>query len=361
MKKIISFLLAFTMVLSVSMIAGCNNPESNEPQYETAYSYDDTYHWRNEIGGTGYTDYSKHRDEGGMCVCGMYYDATDFLEFRRLEPSEGLGTGYAVSRFKGDEYGAYVHVEIPTHFQDLEDDEPLPVLKLDNYLFSIPDNPGIVSIESIKLNDGLKYIGTACFNGTMLTEIVIPDSVTGRIYNTFGGSMFLKRVVIGNGITTIYAYTFYDCPALEEVILGESVKEIKHRAFGLTPELKSIVFPKSLVSLPEYSIYATSTKTHVTINQAASFKDVYFNITEDEYNELIIPDLPRDSHGAVLVNGIPHDPDPSQKCPDCTANNRPAFSGWTTYGYHASWNSSHANLHFKGTWHYDENGKPVAN
>ena len=124
MKKLLSFLLSLTLVFSVSTMLGCNGPEEdNSPKYDTAYSYNDTHHWRNQINGTDRIDYAEHRDDDGRCECGIYYDATDFLEFRRLSPTEGLGDGYAVSKFLGDEFGAYVHIEVPSYYQDYEDEE----------------------------------------------------------------------------------------------------------------------------------------------------------------------------------------------------------------------------------------------
>jgi hypothetical protein len=289
----------------------------------------------------------------------MYYDATDFLEFRRLYPTEGLGDGYAVSKFLGDEFGAYVHVEVPSYYQGYEDEEALPVLKIDDNVFNSSKNPQNIAIESIKLNEGLKSIGNSCFGSSLLKEVVIPDSVIGGLYNTFSGCSVLKKAVIGNGITDIKAYTFYNCPSLEEVILGESVKVIHHRAFGLCRFLKNIVLPRSLVSLPEHSIYAPAAGMHVYIQQEWDLENVFLNITEEEYNALLIPKFERNNHGLILQDGVYYNPD-GANCPTCTANGVPTFKGFTTYGWHESWQGN-AKIYFKDTWHYDSEGKPVAN
>lgn len=364
MKKSLSFLLSLTLIFSLITVVGCGNGGDGntppQPEYEEAYTYNDTYHWRNQINGEGYTDYAEHYDNRGKCECGYYYDATDFLEFRRLDPNEGLGDGYAVSKFLGADFGAYPNIEIPTFYQDVNDDEPLPVLGIDSHVFSA-DHSGNVFLESIKLNEGLKFIGARCFYGNAMIEVVIPHSVTRLGFSAFDGCYMLEKVIIGDGVQVINGYTFYGCEMLKEVVFGESVSEINHRAFGACTSLKSVVLPKSLVSIPEFSIYAAATKTHVQIWPGfENLDDIYFDITEEEYNALLVPQFERNFHGAVVIDGVVYNPDPAQVCPDCQEKNALPFTSWTRYGYVEGW-CGNAKLHFKGSWSYDSNGKPVAN
>ena len=89
-------------------------------------------------------------------------------------------------------------------------------------------------------------------------DLVIPDTVTylGAIFNVtsisdffFGGSNFLKSVVIPNSVTSIGGYAFSGCNNLTSVTLGSSVASIGHSAFSGCGSLTSITIPSSVTSI----------------------------------------------------------------------------------------------------------------
>ena len=72
-----------------------------------------------------------------------------------------------------------------------------------------------------------------------------------------------------------------------------------------------------------------------------------------------IPMFERNNHGCIMIDGVEYNPD-GANCPSCTEKNVPRFTGFTHYGYFDTWQGN-AKIHFKGEWHYDSDGKPVAN
>ena len=389
MKKFLALLLAIASIFSlVACSDSTDDTQDVTPKYSSTYSYNETHHWREQTNGDGMTDYAEHQNKQGRCKCGgKYYFSDDVIYTLRYDadiegyPILNEETGepnfyYAVTEYLG-EVDSDVHIEIPAYlYQPIpefdENDEDYnevyaetileyakeieyPVLVIDKNVFKPTGNK--YAIESIKLNEGLKKIGGSAFSGSSITEIIIPNSVEGAIYNICSGCPALRRAVIGDGVTNLEGYCFSSCSSLAEVILGKNVQRLGTRNFYCCSNIRYIVMPKSVVNIPESHIYTKSAGKYVTIyNQfqgaaMGSPVGIYLEITEEEYNDLLLPLIERDPK-----TGYPLDEDGVPI--DITVT--PNKFKQTTYGYVTGWNNN-AKLYFKGEWHYDENGKPVAN
>ena len=369
MKKLLSFLLSLMFILSITTLVACNGGGDDDnvdatPKYDTAYTYNETHHWRKQLNGDGMTEYEEHDDDRGRCECGLYFDYSEYLTFEKITETDkelyrGLQDGYKITYFEGFEYDAPLHIEIPATYQGDEDDSPQPVRLIERNVFGPSRTEGLIAIESIKFNENLTHIGHSAFSGSAVTEVNLPDSVVYIELSAFSGCVELKKVVFGTGFEVLRDYTFSGCTKLEEVIFGPNHKEIKQRDFYSCKSLKSIVLPASLVSIPEDSIAAHGVE-HSLYEALAGLENIYLEITEEELLARTIPRAKRDQKtGNRWYEGY------DRKGNFVSGyfniyNFKYVLYADTTYGLVEGWNGT-AKLHYKDTWHYDNDGKPVAN
>lgn len=113
-------------------------------------------------------------------------------------------------------------------------------------------------------------IGDKAFKGyynsaVKVESIIVPDSVTEIGYGAFSGSLTLKSVSLGKGITKINRHTFFECWALKSVDLPDGVTEIGYMAFAYCIKLESIKLPEQLVVIDREAFYNCSALKKVEI------------------------------------------------------------------------------------------------
>ena len=116
------------------------------------------------------------------------------------------------------------------------------------YRYSIPYSGDIVipstvaySIEDNTYIFRVTFIGgSAFYNCSSLTSIVIPESVTSIGNSAFSGCSSLTSIVIPNSVTSIGSEAFKGCSSLESINIPESVTSIGDYAFLRCPSLTSM-------------------------------------------------------------------------------------------------------------------------
>ena len=112
----------------------------------------------------------------------------------------------------------------------------------------------------------LDYTGQLWVNGTKITDLVIPNSVTainGGVFSHFSG---LKSVSIPSSVTSIGNGAFQYCSNLESVSIPNSVTSIGYNAFINCSALKSVVMPNSITSIGTNAFQNCSAMTNVTLS-----------------------------------------------------------------------------------------------
>jgi hypothetical protein len=88
----------------------------------------------------------------------------------------------------------------------------------------------------------LYYAGNLYVNNQLVTDLVIPDSVTRIAHYAFSNCTGLTSVVIPDSVTTIDSYAFYSCTSLTSIVIPHSVTSIGYDAFFRCSKLKEIIF-----------------------------------------------------------------------------------------------------------------------
>lgn len=93
-------------------------------------------------------------------------------------------------------------------------------------------------------------IGNAAFSHcTVLSEIVLPDTITVIADDAFVGCTALRSVVFSENLHTIEEDAFSDCISLPEIALPASLKTIGNFAFSNCSNLKTVNIPEGVTSM----------------------------------------------------------------------------------------------------------------
>lgn len=134
------------------------------------------------------------------------------------------------------------------------------------------------NLTSVTIPNSVTSIGGYAFYGcTGLTNITIPDSVTSIGYSTFRCCTGLTSVTIGRNVTSIHDAAFGGCTSLMSVTIPDSVTSIGSSAFCNCKSLKSINIPDNVVSIGEYAFSDCTGLTSVHITDIVSWCAIKFD------------------------------------------------------------------------------------
>ncbi len=125
---------------------------------------------------------------------------------------------------------------------------------------------GCSGLTSVTIPNSVTSIGWAAFyNCSGLTSVTIPNSLT-TIYNSaFSGCSGLTSVTIPNSVTSIDRGAFCDCSGLTSITIPNSVTSIGDGAFCRCTGLTSVTIPNSVTFIDNSAFYSCSGLTSVTI------------------------------------------------------------------------------------------------
>ena len=138
-------------------------------------------------------------------------------------------------------------------------------------------------VTDLVIPESVTSIGAYAFSGCNgITNITIPESVTFIGYRAFYNCSGLKGVTIGNGVTSIDAYAFYNCSGFTSVTIGNNVTSIGAYAFAYCSGITNITIPESVTSIGYRAFYNCSGLTKIYYKGSES---EWGTISIDFYNE----------------------------------------------------------------------------
>ena len=141
-------------------------------------------------------------------------------------------------------------------------------------------------IKDLVIPDSVTSIGRSAFTCTSLTSVTIPDSVTSIGGGAFNECTLLTSVTIPDSVTSIGDYAFCFCKSLTSITIGNGVTSIGESAFYNCTSLKEVYCkpttpPRGGTNMFSYydsRYYAIGCPIYVPTNSVSAYKSaIYWN------------------------------------------------------------------------------------
>ena len=126
-----------------------------------------------------------------------------------------------------------------------------------------------INFESSGSNP-IYYAENLYVDGELITDFVIPNSLTSIKSFAFSGCAFLKSVTIPNSVTSISEGAFIDCASIENIVIPDSVTSIGDDAFSGCTSLESIELPDSVTSIGDDAFYGCTSLKSIEIPEGVT-------------------------------------------------------------------------------------------
>ena len=146
----------------------------------------------------------------------------------------------------------------------------------------------------------LSYADNLYLNNQLVTNLVIPNTITTIRRYVFNGCSSLTSITIPNSVTSIGSYAFSGCSSLTSITIPDSVTTIGHDAFFGCSGLTSITIPDSVTSIGNSAFRDCSSLTSITIPDSVTsidgwafrncrgLKTVYYKGGKSEWDKISI-------------------------------------------------------------------------
>ena len=146
---------------------------------------------------------------------------------------------------------------------------PNTVTKINNFTFYNCD-----SLTSITIPNSVTSIGNSAFSGCdELTSITIPSSVTSIGNSAFSGCDSLVSVAIPNSVTSIGSCAFENCKSLTNISIPNSITIIENSVFKYCSSLTNITIPNSVTCIDSYAFFACN-DLNISFEEGSACKSI---------------------------------------------------------------------------------------
>ena len=133
-------------------------------------------------------------------------------------------------------------------------------------------------LTNLTIPNHVTSIGRDAFSGCVgLPSVTLPNTVTSIGEGAFRDCLSLIRVALPNGVTSIGRFTFQNCSSLTSVTIPDSATRIGDQAFDNCTSLANITLPESVTSIGDWAFSGCTNLTSVTLpNSVTSIRDWAF-------------------------------------------------------------------------------------
>ena len=101
-----------------------------------------------------------------------------------------------------------------------------------------------------------------------LQTITIPNSVTSIGYNAFGLCESLQQINIPDSVSSLGPQTFYGCISLQQVTISNSLSCIHYHTFANCKSLKNIIIPNLITYIGEFAFSNCASLEYITLSNS---------------------------------------------------------------------------------------------
>ena len=127
------------------------------------------------------------------------------------------------------------------------------------------------NLKKVVIGEGVTTVGTNAFYFCQkLEEVQLPSTITVIGASAFDCCNKMKKINLPEGITAIDAKAFYGCGSLETLVLPKTLTDIGGRAFVSCITLKEIKIPNGVTRIPSDAFMSCSGLTKVIIPRSVT-------------------------------------------------------------------------------------------
>ncbi|MGN0522316.1 MAG: leucine-rich repeat domain-containing protein, partial [Eubacterium sp.] len=257
MKKAISLLLSFVMIMSIMTCVDLSIlAQSSDFDYEVL-----------ENGTAQITQYNGDDDEVTIPSSIDGYEVTS-IGFWAFEDSS-IESVIIPEGVTSIEYGAFSYCEnlksvtLPSSLESMDQEAFYGCYALTDFIVA-EENSNFCVVDGVIFNSD-KTVLIKYPQGSENTTYIIPDSVIEIGSYAFSQCKNLTSITIPDSVISIGDYAFHDCTSLTSVTIPNSVKSIGDYAFFYCTSLMNVTIGDSVTSISDWAFYYCTSLTNITI------------------------------------------------------------------------------------------------